>query len=128
MPSLENITWERLEREGAVTYPADAEDKPGNEILFAAGFPTESGRGKLVPTDIVPPDELPDDRFPMVLSTERVLEHWHNGEMTRRARNLDGLQPEAVAAMSPWGLNRLGLNRNDIVEGKGGVEPVVSGG
>src|SRR3546814_1721580 len=55
MPSLKNITWERLEREGAVTYPSDAEDKPGNEIMFAAGFPTASGRGKLVPTNIVPP-------------------------------------------------------------------------
>ncbi len=44
MPSLANITWERLEREGAVTYPVDAPDKPGNEIIFYAGFPTESGR------------------------------------------------------------------------------------
>ncbi|WP_119458973.1 formate dehydrogenase subunit alpha [Rhodospirillaceae bacterium SYSU D60014] len=115
MPSLDNITWERLEREGAVTYPCDAEDKPGNEIIFAAGFPTESGRGKLVPTDIVPPDELPDDRFPMVLSTGRVLEHWHTGAMTRRASNLDAIEPEAVAAMSPSDLSRLDLRPGEQV-------------
>src|ERR1700752_2878375 len=49
MPSLKNITWERLVREGAVTYPVDDPDKPGNEIIFTTGFPTESGRGKIVP-------------------------------------------------------------------------------
>ena len=42
MPSFANITWERLEREGAVTYPVDAADQPGNEIIFYAGFPTTS--------------------------------------------------------------------------------------
>src|SRR5205809_3081656 len=49
MPSLNNITWDRLVREGAVTYPVDAPDKPGNEIIFTTGFPTESGRGQIVP-------------------------------------------------------------------------------
>ena len=49
MPSLDNITWDRLEREGSVTYPCDAEDKPGNDIVFGDGFPTPIGRGKLVP-------------------------------------------------------------------------------
>ena len=49
MPSLKNITWERLVREGAVTYPVDDPNKPGNEIIFTTGFPTESGRGKIVP-------------------------------------------------------------------------------
>ncbi|VUD74948.1 formate dehydrogenase subunit alpha [Methylobacterium symbioticum] len=109
MPSLANITWERLEREGAVTYPVDAPDKPGNEIIFYDGFPTESGRAKIVPAAIVPPDEVPDTEFPMVLSTGRVLEHWHTGSMTRRAGVLDALEPEAVAFLAPRELYRLGL-------------------
>lgn len=109
MPSFNNITWERLEREGAVTYPVDAPDQPGNEIIFAQGYPTESGRAKIVPANIVPPDELPDDEYPMVLSTGRVLEHWHTGSMTRRAGVLDDLEPEAVALMSPRDLGRLGI-------------------
>lgn len=109
MPSFRNITWERLEREGAVTYPVDGPDQPGNEIIFARGFPTESGRAKIVPAKIVAPDELPDDEYPMVLSTGRVLEHWHTGSMTRRAGVLDDLEPEAVALMSPRDLGRLGI-------------------
>ncbi|HTV89644.1 MAG TPA: molybdopterin-dependent oxidoreductase, partial [Stellaceae bacterium] len=82
MPSLDNITWERLEREDSVTYPCDAPDKPGNEIVFANGFPTPSGRAKLVPAAIIPPAEEPDADYPMVLTTGRQLEHWHTGAMT----------------------------------------------
>jgi formate dehydrogenase major subunit len=109
MPSFANITWDRLEREGAVTYPVDSPDKPGNEILFASGFPTASGRARLVPAHIVPPDEVPDNDYPMVLSTGRVLEHWHTGSMTRRSDVLDLLEPEAVALLSPADLRRMAL-------------------
>lgn len=109
MPSLKNITWERLERDGAVTYPVDGPDEPGHEIIFYAGFPTESGRAKIVPAAVLPPDEVPDDEYPMVLSTGRVLEHWHTGSMTRRAGVLDALEPEAVAFMAPRELYRLEL-------------------
>ena len=115
MPSLANITWERLEREGAVTYPVDAPDKPGNEIIFYSGFPTANGRGKIVPANVLPPDEVPDDEYPMVLSTGRVLEHWHTGAMTRRASVLDAIEPEAIAFMSPRNLWRARLNPGDLI-------------
>jgi formate dehydrogenase major subunit len=100
MPSLKNITWERLLREDAVTYPCDAPDKPGNEIIFAQSFPTKSGRAKIVPADLVPPDELPDAEYPMVLTTGRLLEHWHGGTMTRHS-DLDTLYPEARIEIHP---------------------------
>ncbi|MEA2897377.1 MAG: formate dehydrogenase major subunit, partial [Bradyrhizobium sp.] len=115
MPSLKNITWERLVREGAVTYPVDDPDKPGNEIIFTTGFPTESGRGKIVPAHVLPPDELPDDEYPMVLSTGRVLEHWHTGSMTRRSSVLDQIEPEAVAFMSPKDMRRMNVWPGDLV-------------
>jgi formate dehydrogenase major subunit len=115
MPSMKNITWERLEREGAVTYPVDAPDKPGNEIIFYQGFPTENGRAKIVPANIRPPDEVPDMDYPMILSTGRVLEHWHTGAMTRRAGVLDSIEPEAVAFMAPKELYRMNLNPGDFI-------------
>jgi formate dehydrogenase major subunit len=115
MPSLKNITWERLVREGAVTYPVDDPNKPGNEIIFTTGFPTESGRGKIVPAKVIPPDELPDDEYPMVLSTGRVLEHWHTGSMTRRSSVLDEIEPEAVAFMSPKDMRRMKLVPGDFI-------------
>jgi len=115
MPSLDNITWERLEREGSVTYPCDAEDQPGNEIVFGDGFPTASGRGRLVPAAIIPPAEEPDAEYPMVLTTGRQLEHWHTGAMTRRASVLDEIEPEAVASFAPAELRRLGIAAGERV-------------
>jgi formate dehydrogenase major subunit len=109
MPSMANITWERLEREESVTYPVDAPDQPGHEIVFGDGFPTASGRGKFVPARIVAPAEEPDAEYPMVLTTGRQLEHWHTGSMTRRASMLDDLEPEAVAYVSARDLERLRL-------------------
>ena len=115
MPSLANIPWERLEREGSVTYPAASEEAPGAEIIFREGFPTVTGRARLVPADLVPPDELPDAEFPIVLTTGRMLEHWHTGAMTRRARALDAQEPEAVVSMHPRDIGRMGLARGQRV-------------
>ena len=116
MPSLKNITWERLDRENAVTYPCDAPDRPGNEIIFGDRFPTESGRAKIVPADVTPPDELPDEQYPMVLTTGRLLEHWHTGSMTRRAANLDLLEPEAIAGLNRHDMARMGVDAGDWVK------------
>ena len=115
MPSFNNITWERVEREGSVTYPVDAPDVPGNDIIFNNGYPTASGRAKIVPAHIRPPDEVPDMDYPMVLSTGRVLEHWHTGSMTRRAGVLDALEPEAVVFLTPRELQRLDLEPGDMI-------------
>jgi formate dehydrogenase major subunit len=115
MPSLNNITWERLEREGAVTYPVDDPHKPGNEIIFTTGFPTESGRARIVPAHVTPPDEIPDEEYPMVLSTGRILEHWHTGSMTRRAGVLDSIEPEATVFLSPKDMRRLNVWPGDFV-------------
>ncbi|MEZ5870534.1 MAG: formate dehydrogenase subunit alpha [Nitratireductor sp.] len=115
MPSLNNISWERLEREDAVTYPADAPDRPGNAIIFREKFPTADGRGRIVPTDLLPPDEVPDDEFPMVLTTGRLLEHWHTGSMTRRTDVLDAIEPEGIAAMNPREIERRGLNAGSLI-------------
>jgi len=115
MPSLDNITWERLQAESSVTYPCKAPDAPGEDIVFGEGFPTPDGRGKLVPAAIVPPDERPDEEFPMVLSTGRQLEHWHTGAITRRSGVLDDLEPEAVACLSSRDLRRLGISPGEKV-------------
>ena len=111
-----------------MTYPCDAPDQPGNEIIFAEGFPTASGRARLVPAGALDQDEQPDAEFPMVLCTGRVLEHWHTGAMTRRAGVLDDLEPEAVASLSPLDLRHQGLKAGDMVRvetRRGGIELMV---
>ncbi|MCH7544578.1 MAG: formate dehydrogenase subunit alpha, partial [Proteobacteria bacterium] len=115
MASFDNISWDRLSREGAVTYPCAAPDKPGQDVVFSDGFPTANGRGKFVPAAIVPPDERPDAEYPMILTTGRQLEHWHTGAISRRASVLDDLEPEAVASLSPADLGRIGAGGGDTI-------------
>ncbi len=125
MPSLAHITWERLMAEGAVTYPVDGPGQPGHEILFAERFPTPSGRARIVPAAFAPPDELPDSEYDMILSTGRVLEHWHTGAMSRRAPLLDALEPEAVALVSPRELHRRRIPAGGLIRvetRRGGID------
>ncbi|MGD0533653.1 MAG: molybdopterin-dependent oxidoreductase, partial [Methyloceanibacter sp.] len=109
MPSLDNITWERLERESSVIYPCSGPDQPGEAVVFGDGFPTQSGRARLVPADVLPPAEVPDREYPLVLMTGRQLEHWHTGAMTRRAEVLDLLEPGPTASLNPVTLARYGV-------------------
>jgi formate dehydrogenase major subunit len=115
MPSLDNISWERVARESAVTYPADAPDKPGRDVVFDKGFPRPGGFGKLVAAKLTPPDETPDHDYPFILTTGRQLEHWHTGAMTRRASVLDALEPGAVASLSRGTIDKLGIKPGDMV-------------
>ena len=109
MPSLDNITWERLERESSIIYPCPEPDHPGEAVVFGDGFPTESRRARLVPANILPPAEVPDVDYPLVLMTGRQLEHWHTGAMTRRAEVLDALEPGPTASLHPRTLARYGV-------------------
>jgi formate dehydrogenase major subunit len=109
MPSLANISWDRIEKENSVTYPSDAPDQPGHDVVFTDGFPRPNGMAKLVAAKLTPPDEVPDADFPFILTTGRQLEHWHTGAMTRRATNLDALEPGPVACLSRGSLARLGI-------------------
>ena len=109
MPSLANIPWQRLEREGAVTYPAAAPDRPGAAIVFADRFPTTDGRARFARAALSDPAELPDRAFPFVLTTGRQLEHWHTGTMTRHAEVLAALEPGPTLSLAPADMRRLGL-------------------
>jgi formate dehydrogenase major subunit len=115
MPALDNISWDRVEKESAVTYPSDAPDQPGRAVVFDKGFPRPGGFGKLVAAKLSPPDEQPDAEYPFILTTGRQLEHWHTGAMTRRTTTLDALEPGAVASVSRGTLAKLGLNPGDAI-------------
>jgi formate dehydrogenase major subunit len=115
MPSIGGITWERLQREGAVVYPCHEEGDAGEPVVFHDHFPTASGRARFVPADIVPANERPDADYPLVLITGRQLEHWHTGSMTRRATVLDALEPDPVALLHPLDLAAAGLRAGEVL-------------
>ncbi len=105
-PIFKGITYEAMERE-TVVWPL------GEPVLFTDSFPL--GRGGFTPVSFAPPDELPDEAYPFVLNTGRVLQHWHTGTMTRRARALDTISPEPFAELTPRDLARLGVEDGDLV-------------
>jgi len=95
---------------------ADPEQEEGPTILFEETFPTATGRAKLVPAEWTAAPELPDENYPLVLNTGRLLEHWHTGAMTRRASVLDAIAPEAFASLHPEDAAELGIGEGDWVE------------
>ena len=109
MRSLENITWERLSKENAVTYPSLSPEDPGQPIVFGDGFPRPDGRARFTPASVIAPDDVPDADYPMILTTGRQLEHWHTGSMTRRSVVLDAVEPEANCSLHPSTLRKLGV-------------------
>jgi formate dehydrogenase major subunit len=115
MPSIGGITWDRLEREHAVTYPCVKEGDPGQSVVFVDDFPREGGKARFVPADIIPADERPDADYPLVLITGRQLEHWHTGSMTRRASVLDALEPDPTALVHPLDLAALGIEPGAVM-------------
>src|SRR5690606_15064035 len=117
VPSCRGITWERLEREHAVTYPCVNEGDPGQEVIFTDRFPTADGRAKLVPAEYgdAEGEDPPDEEYPFALITGRILEHWHTGSMTRRAGVLDALEPVATVSMHPDDMARMRVRSGDPV-------------
>ncbi|MDD4888209.1 MAG: molybdopterin-dependent oxidoreductase, partial [Thiomonas sp.] len=116
MPSIAGISWTRLQREGAVTYPCPAEDEPGQRVVFIDRFPTTDGRATLKPAPLSFADERPDNAYPYVLITGRELEHWHTGAMTRHASVLDALEPQPTVSVHPTLLAKLGLRAGEALQ------------
>jgi formate dehydrogenase major subunit len=113
--AIAGISWERLEAESSVTYPCLSADDPGQPTVFVDDFPTQDGRVKLVPADIIPANERPDVDYPFVLITGRQLEHWHTGSMTRRSFVLDAVEPIATASMNAVEMRKLGVEPGDTI-------------
>jgi formate dehydrogenase alpha subunit len=115
-PSYGGIRWKRLERGEQLHWPVPSIDHPGTPILHVERF--TRGKGKFHVTEHLPPQEMPDDEYPLTLTTGRVLYHWHGAEMTRRSRALLELYPETVLEISPEDAAKIGLNGKTMVRVK----------
>jgi formate dehydrogenase major subunit len=114
--SMQGLRYENLGATGKLYPNPDPANMDGTAVLFGDGFPTADGKAQLVAAEWLPAKELPDDDFPYVLNTGRLLEHWHTGSMTRRSYALDALQPEAQVWISPDDASRIGVSDGDFVK------------
>jgi predicted molibdopterin-dependent oxidoreductase YjgC len=122
-PSYAGVTYERLERGETFQWPVKDATHGGTPVLHIGKF--ARGLGKFAPIEHVPPAELPDDEYPMILSTGRVLYHYHGGEMSRRAQGLMAIYPQPLIEVNPDDAERLGLNgrkRVRVTSRRGSIE------
>jgi len=112
-PSYGGITHARLEAGERLQWPCPNEEHKGTPILHVGKF--ARGMGKFNPIDHIPPAEEPSEDYPMVMSTGRVLYHWHGGQMTRRAKGLMEVYGEALVEVNPDDAAKLGLNGKNTV-------------
>lgn len=111
-PSYAGLSYARLET-GGLLWPCPTPDHAGTSVLFTETFPR--GRGRFHPTEFIPARELPDAEYPFILNTGRMLQHWHTGTMTRRARALDEIAPEPFVDLHPDDAAALGIADGDPV-------------
>ncbi len=111
VPDYAGIKYHRIDKEGLQTPVLD-DQHPGTPYLYSQSFPR--GRAKFHPLEYVPNAEMPDEEYPLVLSTGRVLEHWHGGTLTRHSW-MDDLFPQALMDIHPADAARLGIQDHDAV-------------
>ncbi len=111
-PIYGGVRYERLE-DGGLQWPCLDSDHPGTSILHVGRF--ARGLGHFSPVEQMPPDEQPDEEYPLILTTGRVLEHWHTGTMTRRVSGLDELVPEERVRINPLDAAKRGVEDGDWV-------------
>ncbi|MDZ7843839.1 MAG: formate dehydrogenase subunit alpha [Anaerolineales bacterium] len=112
-PPFQGIDHDRIERESGVQWPSPTKDHPGTPYLFQDSFP--SGKGKLTPLEYSPSAELPDEEYPFILSTGRVLYHWHGGTMTRRSK-LDDIYPDPLVEIHPQDAENLKIEAGEWIK------------
>ncbi len=113
-PSYGGVTYRRLDAGETPQWPVPHEDHPGTPILHVGKFPR--GLGRFVAVDHVPPAEQPDADYPLILTTGRVIYHWHGGEMTHRARNLEAMYPEALVEINPKDAERAHIGDGKLMK------------
>lgn len=105
------VKYPRIEDQGIQT-PVWDDNHPGTPFLFAETFPR--GRGKFHTLEYVPSVEMPDEEYPFILTTGRLLEHWHGGTLTRHSK-LDELYPSARIEINPADAIRLKIEDGQVV-------------
>jgi formate dehydrogenase major subunit len=114
IPSYANLSYDNLGKTGKLYPNPDPEHSDGTVVMFGERFNTNDGLAHLVPAEWLPAKELPDEEYPFVLNTGRMLEHWHTGSMTRRSYALDAIAPNALVYIHPGDAARLGLADGDM--------------
>ena len=113
-PIYGGMSYERLEGIG-LQWPCPSADHPGTPYLHSERFATPNGKGKFFPLEYKPSAELPDSNYPLLLTTDRSLYHFHTSTMTRKVEGLNLMHRCELIRINPEDASRLGLKEGDMV-------------
>ncbi len=111
-PIYGGISHDRLEK-GGLQWPCPDPDHPGTPYLHKGKF--ARGKGFFYPVEYRPPAELPDVEYPYLLTTGRMLTHYHTGTMTRRSRGLNEVCPEGFIEIHPRTAKKLNVCEGEMI-------------
>jgi formate dehydrogenase alpha subunit len=114
-PIYGGVTYERLEDTAGLQWPCPTTDHPGTRFLHGEKFSRPNGKGYFSPLSYRPPFEQPDDEYPLLLTTDRSLFHWHSGSMTHREEGLGILNGEELLLIHPQDAERFGVVDGEMV-------------
>jgi len=114
-PIYGGISHDRLDAEGGLQWPCPDADHPGTRFLYEDGFNFPDGEARFVPADMGRPGELPDEDYPLTLTTGRVMYHFHTGTLTRRVEGIMRHVGESFVEINPRTAETLGIEDGDAV-------------
>ena len=109
------ITWEKIEKNNGIFWPCPTEDHPGTPRLFEERFYHPDGKAKFHAIEYNPPNEVPDDDFPLILTSGRVVYQYLSGNQTRRIGFLVQQCPEPYVEIHPETAMKLKINDGERV-------------
>lgn len=113
-PALAGMSYSRLDEEGGLQWPCPTPDHPGTQYLFKGGFPR--GKVRFTVVKYRPSAEVPDERYPFILTTGRMLFQYHTGSMTRRVAQIEHVAGRPYVEISSKDAKELGISDRDIVK------------
>ena len=114
-PQYAGMSYGRLENPDALQWPCPEKDHPGTPILHLKKFTTPDGLGEFSRVEWKPPAEVQDAEYPLILTTGRIIWHWHTGTMTRRSETLDSEVRTGWVELNPMDARRLGISNQEKV-------------
>ena len=115
-PQYKGITWERLDKAEGLQWPCPHEDHPGTPVLHSEKFATSHGKGVFKPIDLRSLPEIPDEKYPFILSTGRLIFHYHNSNMTDKSETLNREISQSFVEINPEDAKKLGIKKNERIK------------
>ena len=115
-PSFGGISYDRLEDIEGLHWPCPNKDHPGTPVLHKGQFTRAGGKAKFAAARYSPPKEVPDEEYPLILTTGRLLYQFHTRSMSGKVEGLNKKSGRSIIEINPKDAERLGISDGEKVK------------